>query len=140
MRDLVGGRRDAARDERGAKTRRELDRLQVVEAVIGSERALFERAIEAEQLFAVIGQLGLDERAKVAVTTIGGGSRRQGERGQADDQDAGTHERCTHAVFLLTPAAVTAIGTGDGHTRRQRACNGRVKSAFRDLPDRVFLS
>ena len=95
-RDLVGRRGDAARHERHVQTGGDLDGLQVVGAVVGPERALLERVVEAEELLGVVAQLGGDERAEVDVWIAGEGARSGAGHDQAGDENRFTGERCAH--------------------------------------------
>ena len=64
-RDLIRRGGDGARDQRDLQPIGHLDRLQVVGAVVRTERALGRADAEAEQLFGVCAQLMLDERAEI---------------------------------------------------------------------------
>jgi hypothetical protein len=99
-RNLIGGRCHAARHQRHVQAWRDLDRLQVVGSVVGSQRALLERTLETEQLFAVLAQLGLDECPEVNVRMVGPCSGRHPDNGQDGDENPGTDQRYAHGAIL----------------------------------------
>jgi hypothetical protein len=104
-RDLIGRRRDAAGHERDVQAVRYLDGLQVVGSVIRTERALFERMADSEELFGVVGQHVGDERSEVAVRVGGVRPGGQSDHGQAGDENARDKQRWAHETVLLSFAA-----------------------------------
>ena len=95
----------------------DLNGLKVVGAVVGTERTLLERVLEAEQLLSMIAQLSFHERAEVDWRMAGLRSGRHPDDGDAGEKSNTTNHSWAHELVPPAFAADRAAGSNSGQRR-----------------------